>query len=168
MLRLRFLATAQIDASDHETAAKLAIGQAQSVIGVSYATGKNLFEPPDGAKRVLNIVLPEGQQQTVNLEEPPLPGSQDSDSPPTQPPLIHPRGRNIVGNVRNGNKIHNGDTLTEHTGFSNHRDKADAQARTPDVLKMSNKAGTLQQDCTICETSDLPGVETMGPLRTNL
>jgi hypothetical protein len=81
--------------------------------------------------------------------------------------MIHSRDR-IVGNVGNQNNIHNGDTLTKHIGFSNHRDTADAQARNPDVLKLSNKTGTLQQDGTTRETSDLHGVETMGPLSHEL
>ena len=44
-------------AANHALAAKLAIEQAQDMIGVSYTTGERLFEPPDGARSPPKIVL---------------------------------------------------------------------------------------------------------------
>ena len=61
-INAELLANAQRGASNVAQAAKLATGQARSVIGVPYAGGNALFEPPDGATIGPSVVLLEGQQ----------------------------------------------------------------------------------------------------------
>ena len=74
--------------------------------------------------------------------------------------MMHSRDHS-VGNILVRSKIHNGGITAKPKSFANHRDKVDAQARTPDVL-MSNITGIIQKDGTICETSDILGAEDMG------
>ena len=90
-----------------------------------------------------------------------MPESSGSGFPSKQPNVIQARDPAVVGD---GNETHNDDSLAKLTDFSNHRDKAEAQARNLAMLKLSNKTRALQQDGGMCETSDLHGAETMEPL----